>query len=175
MNKDIKILWDDLHQELYRFILSRVKNEEDSKDILQEVFIKALTKIDTLKDTSKLTSWVYQICRNVVLDYFRKKQTLKEDHIDIEFPEEAKEDNTYTKLSTCINGKISSLSEKYKEAILLTSFKDYSQLQLAHDKNISYSGAKSRVQRAKNLLKEDILDCPNVVTDANGKIIDFLE
>lgn len=72
MNKDIKILWDDLHQELYRFILSRVKNEEDSKDILQEVFIKALTKIDTLKDTSKLTSWVYQICRNVVLDYFRK-------------------------------------------------------------------------------------------------------
>lgn len=66
-------------------------------------------------------------------------------------------------------------SEKYKEAILLTSFKDYSQLQLAHDKNISYSGAKSRVQRAKNLLKEDILDCPNVVTDANGKIIDFLE
>ncbi|REH54875.1 RNA polymerase sigma (SigZ) subunit [Tenacibaculum gallaicum] len=175
MNKDIKILWDDLHQELYRFILSRVKNEEDSKDILQEVFIKALTKIDTLKDTSKLTSWVYQICRNVVLDYFRKKQTSKEGHTDIEFPEEAKEDNTYTKLSTCINGKISNLSEKYKEAILLTSFKDYSQLQLAQDKNISYSGAKSRVQRAKNLLKEDILDCPNVITDDNGKIIDFLE
>lgn len=175
MKNDIKILWDDLNLELYNFILSRVKNEDDSKDILQEVFIKIQTKISTLKDTSKLTSWVYQISRNTILDYFRNKQASKEDYLTIELPEEENEDQTYTKLSNCINGKICKLSEKYKEAILLTSFKNYTQLQLAKVENISYSTAKSRVQRAKEQLKEDILDCPNVVSDLKGKIIDFIE
>lgn len=175
MKNDIKILWEDLNQELYAFILNRVKNEEDTKDLLQEVFVRIQTKINTLENTSKLTSWIYQISRNIITDYFRKKKSSKEVDLRIDLPENADEDQVYTKLSSCINNKITSLSKKYKEAILLTSFKNYTQLQLAECKNISYSGAKSRVQRAKEQLKNEILDCPNVINDPNGKIIDYLE
>jgi len=69
---EINTIWIDLNEELYKFILGKIKDEQTSKDIHQEVFLKIQTKIHQLKHTSKLTSWVYQITRNSIVDYFRK-------------------------------------------------------------------------------------------------------
>jgi RNA polymerase sigma-70 factor (ECF subfamily) len=71
---EINTIWIDLNEELYKFILGKVKDEQTSKDIHQEVFLKIQTKIHQLKQTSKLTSWVYQITRNSIIDYFRKEK-----------------------------------------------------------------------------------------------------
>lgn len=173
MEKEIEVIWLDLNDELYKFILSKVKNKDVAKDILQESFIKVITNIEQLKNTSKLTSWVYQITRNTIFDYFRKNKS-KYDLIDgLEIQENASDSFEYSNLSTCINQKIKSLSEKHQQAIVLTSFKNYSQKELASILNISYSGTKTRVQTAKNILKENILNCPNVESDSQGKIIDF--
>lgn len=143
-----------------------------SKDIHQEVFLKIFTKIHQLKQTSKLTSWVYQITRNTIIDYVRKEKK----HIsilDVEIPE-AQEDNfNYSKLTNCINQKIELLSSRHKEVIILTSFKDYSQKEAAQYLNISYSGTKSRVQKAREILKENILNCSNVQFDSKGNPLDF--
>ncbi|SHE97070.1 hypothetical protein SAMN03080594_102204 [Arenibacter palladensis] len=54
MNAEINTIWIDLNEELYHFILSKVKDEQTSKDIRQEVFLKIETKIDQPKHTSKL-------------------------------------------------------------------------------------------------------------------------
>ena len=80
---------------------------------------------------------------------------------------------TCQSLSNCINVKISKLPESYKQAILLTTFENYSQISLAKELGISYSGAKTRVQRAKEKLKVLISDCANVELDNKGDIIDF--
>ena len=173
MQKEIEIIWLDLNDELYRFIHSKVKNEHIAKDILQEVFLKIQLKINQLKNTSKLTSWVYQITRNTIFDYFRKLNVKTEVIEDFDIPENENKDLEYGRLSNCINQKIENLSKKHQQAIILTSFKDYSQKDLAVHLKISYSGTKSRVQKARDILKEDILNCPNVESDEMGKIIDF--
>ncbi|WP_109830840.1 sigma-70 family RNA polymerase sigma factor [Reichenbachiella versicolor] len=173
MKTKIDTIWTDLSEELYKFILGKIKDEQTSKDIHQEVFLKVQTKIHQLKHTSKLTSWVYQITRNSIIDYFRK---VKRDDIsidDLDFPEIDTDNFDYSKLTSCINQKIESLSSQHKEAIILTSFKNYSQKELADHLKISYSGTKSRVQKAKEILKEKILDCPNVESDSRGNLIDF--
>lgn len=172
MNQEIQAIWVDLHEELYKFILRKVKDAETSKDILQEVFLKIQLNIHTLKDYKKLTSWVYQLTRNAVVDYFRQHHSfLTMEQID--FPEQETNDALFQGLSQCINSKINNLDDKYKEAILFTTFYNYSQLELAHHLEISYSGAKSRVQRAKEQLKELVLECNKVETDQTGKIIDY--
>ncbi len=172
MKHEIEIIWTDLSGELLTYIKTKIKDEDLSKDILQDVFLKVYTKIDTLKEPSKLTSWVYQITRNTIADYFRKqKVSTALDALDL--PDTAAEDADYSKLTSCINKKIEGLSGKYKEAIILTTFKNISQKDLAKYLNISYSGAKSQVQRARIKLKDDILNCPNVETDKEGNIIDF--
>ncbi|WP_291966773.1 sigma-70 family RNA polymerase sigma factor [Maribacter sp.] len=173
MKTEINTIWIDLNEELYKFILGKIKDEQTSKDIHQEVFIKVQTKIHQLKHTSNLTSWVYQITRNTIIDYFRKVNNKNVSINNLEIPETEVDNFDYNNLTNCINQKIENLSSQHKEAIILTVFKNYSQKELAEHLKISYSGTKSRVQKAKKILKENILDCPNVESDSTGKLIDF--
>lgn len=173
MKPAIETIWIDLNEELYSFILSKIKDEHIAKDIHQDVFLKIQTKIHQLKHTSKLTSWVYQITRNTIIDYFRKKNHKNIAIETIDIPETENDNFKYAKLTTCINQKIKELSVLHKEAIVLTSFKNYSQKDLAKHLKISYSGTKSRVQKARDILKENILNCPNVASDASGNSLDF--
>ncbi|TYP99119.1 RNA polymerase sigma (SigZ) subunit [Tenacibaculum adriaticum] len=173
MQNEIKNIWLDLNEELYKFITSKVKDEETAKDILQETFIKVQTKIHQLENTAKLTSWVYQITRNTIIDYYRKSNLKKISIDDLDIPENENNSFDYANLTRCINQKIENLTAKYKEAIVLTSFKNYSQKELATHLKISYSGTKSRVQKAKEILKENILECPNITSDKTGKLLDF--
>lgn len=173
MKTEINAIWIDLNEELYKFILGKIKDEQTSKDIHQEVFLKVQTKIHQLKHTSKLTSWVYQITRNAIMDYFRKVKNKNISINDFDIAETDTDNFEYSNLTNCINQKIENLSSQHKEAIILTSFKNYSQKELAQHFKISYSGTKSRVQKAKDILKERILDCPNVESDRTGKLLDF--
>lgn len=172
MVKQIQEIWTDLHQELKKFIFSKVRDIATSEDILQEVFLKIQLNIHTLSNCSKLTSWVYQITRNAVVDHFRKANLEVHTH-DFDFAEQENEEPLYHSLSNCINHKISKLSEKYKQAILLTYFDNYSQIKLAEELNISYSGAKTRVQRGREKLNDLVVECKNVVTDNKGKLLAY--
>lgn len=169
MKDEIQIIWKDLYQELYAFIRSKVKEEEASKDILQEIFIKIHLNLHQLKDSSKLTSWIYQITRNMIHDYFRnKKQLVYLEQIKLPIEEEP----SFQKLTSCINSKIEQLPSSYEEAIVLTTFKNLKQTELANYLGISYSGTKSRVQRAKEKLIGLVADCEYVETDSKGNIIE---
>lgn len=107
-----------------------------------------------------------------MVDHFRK--TSSKVHIDgFDFAEQENEEPIYQSLSNCINQKISKLPEKYRQAILLTYFDNYSQIKLAEELNISYSGAKTRVQRGREKLNDLIVDCKNVATDDKGKLIAY--
>jgi RNA polymerase sigma-70 factor, ECF subfamily len=172
MDRQVQDIWADLHQELKKFIFSKVRDIDTSEDILQDVFMKIQLNLHTLSDCSKLTSWVYQITRNTVADHYRKTN-LEIQIDDFDFAEQENEEPLYRSLSNCINQKIGKLSEKYKKAILLTYFKNITQTTLAEELNISYSGAKTRVQRGREKLKDLVIDCKNVVTDNKGNLIAY--
>lgn len=172
MDRQIQDIWIDLHQELKKFIFSKVRDIDTSEDILQDVFLKIQLNIHTLSDFSKLTSWVYQITRNTITDHYRKTN-LKVQTDGLDFADQEYEEPLYLSLSNCINKKISQLPEKHKQAILLTYFDKYSQITLAQKLDISYSGAKTRVQRGREKLKDLVVDCKNVVTDNKGNLISY--
>ncbi len=64
------------------------------------------------------------------------------------------------------------LPENYKEAILLTELGPLSQKEYAEKLGISYSGAKSRVQRAKHQLHELFKECCTIHADKYGNIME---
>ncbi|MFL1895996.1 sigma-70 family RNA polymerase sigma factor [Aquimarina sp. 2-A2] len=173
MNTDIKTIWIDLNEELYAFILGKIKDIPTAQDLHQEVFIKVQTNMHQLQHTAKLTSWVYQITRNTIMDHFRKQKKEKIGFDTLDLPEDDRDNFEYSKLTNCIHQKIDKLSAQHKEVIVMTAFKDYSQKELATHLKMSYSGTKSRVQKAREILKENMLECPNVASDSSGKLLDF--
>ncbi|UII33275.1 sigma-70 family RNA polymerase sigma factor [Fulvivirga ulvae] len=169
---EIKNIWEDLHGELYRFIAHKVQGDAAADDILQDVFIKVYLHIDQLNNAGKLTSWVYQITRNTIADYLKQRPE-KSNVYNESWPDQEMDDDLYSSLSNCINSKINKLSPADRDVMLLTYFKGYSQKELAAFLDMSYSGAKNKVQRLRSKLKDSILSCENVESDKTGKITDY--
>ncbi len=162
-------VWRDHKNSLERFILSKVKRPEETDDILQEVFVKIHSNLHLLKDESRLISWVFAIARNEIHNHFRKQRTLKENQT---YWLTGDEKNTDTmQLAACILPFIDKLPEKYRVAIVLADLKKMSQQHIAEKLSISYTGAKSRVQRARKLLHKYLTACCDIVSDRYGNII----
>ena len=151
MDKNTLKTWNAMNEQLFNFVNQKVKDADLSKDIIQDVFIKVFSKIETLDNKDKIVSWIFQITRNEIINHFRK-QNFKDSSKEI--PElEILDENLTTEFSKCMLPMINSLPEKYREAIKLSEIDNISQKELAERLNISYSGAKSRVQRGRALLK----------------------
>ncbi len=67
-------IWREYRERLRAFVKRRVKDPAATDDILQDVFIKMQTRLDSLKDKAKLQSWMYQITKNALIDYYRSKK-----------------------------------------------------------------------------------------------------
>ncbi len=174
-------IWKEFSGNIHSFIAHRVSNASAAEDILQEVFLKIHTNINSLKDCSKIRSWVYEIARNTIIDYYRK-QKIKLDSFDELLPEEEdlfaatdeiKEENPVYKITSGLLGMIEALPEKYAQALILVEFQGLTQVELANKLGISVSGAKSRVQRARQMLKDSLMECCHFELDKYGIIINF--
>lgn len=170
-------VWYRLNEDLLRFIKRRVKDEYEAEDILHNVFRKIHDSLHVLKDEEKLNSWVYQITRHAITDYYRaaakKKEAEAPLHDDFDIVDMPTENNLNEVVSQWLKGIVEELGEKYREAIMLTELGDLSQKEMAAQLGISVSGAKSRVQRAREMIKEKLLACCHIYRDRLGNVIDF--
>ena len=141
-------IYNEFGVQLKNFILSKVSDKNVAEDILQESFVKIHTKINTLQNEDKLVSWIFQITRNTINDYFRKNTPTLE--ITIE-PAEEPNKEIEDELNTCLLCAIDNLPKEYKRAVYLSDIKGMKQLDVAKKLNISYSGLKSRVQRGRKI------------------------
>jgi RNA polymerase sigma-70 factor (ECF subfamily) len=156
--------------------MKRVRSEPDAEDLLQEIFLKISMHIEKLVVHDKLHAWIYQITSNAIVDYYRRTRENTELPESLTYEDEALSDdpgNANQEIAGCLQGMIEQLPDKYKEAILLTEYQNLTQKELAERLGMSVSGAKSRIHRARKLLKEMILDCCKLEFDRYGNIIDF--
>jgi RNA polymerase sigma-70 factor (ECF subfamily) len=149
-----------------------VPDDFNSEDILQEVFIKIHNKIDTLKDNEKIHSWIYQITRNTIIDFYRK-QKINIELSGLEFTEHEFEPDPHKEFQKDLLDTINELPEKYREALIKTEYQGLTQKELAEELGISLPGAKSRVQRARNMLRDILMQCCHIEFDRYGTIIDY--
>jgi len=171
MSTEIIHVWNDMNDRLTNFVNGKVKNPDLTKDIVQDVFLKAFTKFDTLKNKEKLVSWIYQITRNEIISHFRKlKFDTSTDTIEAQ---DYSDDSLTSELTHCISPFLDSLPEKYKQAIIMADIENIPQKEIAERLSISYSGAKSRVQRGRELLKSSYDQCCVISTDVYGDVIDY--
>jgi RNA polymerase sigma-70 factor (ECF subfamily) len=162
------LAWNKTQQELRNFVFRKVKDKALADDIVQEVFLKVHAKLGQLKDTEKVSGWIYQITRNTITDYYRSKsKNISPQDLDWESEHQMLNDC----VSTCLEEMLLTLPEKYREALELTELKNLSQTELAQKLNISYSGAKSRVQRARQMLKEKMDESYRIKMDSYGNVI----
>ncbi len=168
--------WEAFHSPLYQFILRRVADEATAEDLLQEVFLKIHQYGSNLKDARRLESWVYQITRNLIIDHYRshRQQMISLDAGEaFDLPEDLPDDDIVSELLPCVRTMILALPDQDRQALILTEYQGLTQKELGERLGLSFSGAKSRVQRAREKLKQELLACCHFELDRRGHILDY--
>jgi RNA polymerase sigma-70 factor, ECF subfamily len=172
MDFNLEPIYTDFHSKLHRFIAGRISDPDTAEDILQDVYLKIHSRIDGLREEDRLESWIYQITRNAIIDHYRRARPQDELSESLASPLDDEPD-AVSQLASSVKGMLGCLDDKYHEALELTELQGLSQVELATRLDISVSGAKSRVQRAREKLKEAFLDCCHFEFDRLGRVVDY--
>ncbi len=165
--------WQAYRTSLFHFVLKRVADPADAEDLVQEVLIKAYTNFATLQDATKVRPWLYQIARNAIIDFYRQHKPLAELADDLPAPAALTEDASEAEFAQCLTPLIEQLPANYRQAIRLAEIEGLTQQEVASAQGLSLSGAKSRVQRGRKLLKSILLQCCQVEVDRRGSVIEW--
>jgi len=165
--------WSSHVSELRGYLRHRANLQDEADDLLQEVFIKAMRQDALFCSIENPRAWLFQVARNALADRLRCAR----EHIPL--PEDVPapkpdEHPVVDDLSQCLPRVLSELSAEDRLAITLCDIEGHSQQVLADRLGISLPGAKSRVQRARQRLREQLVTACKVTFDDNGEVCCFV-
>jgi len=170
MQTMIKHLYESLRKPLLSFIIQKTGDEVKAEDILHDVFLIAQEQIGSLKDTTKIEGWIYSIARNAIVDEYRNRKPITQSEIESNISEQADE-TVIERLADSVQMFMERLPEPYQTALMLSDIKNIPQDEIAKRLGLSLSGAKSRIQRARKMLKALYLECCSFEQNKYGMVL----
>jgi RNA polymerase sigma-70 factor, ECF subfamily len=151
------LIYDHFAEKLYKFIFFRVGHKELAEDILADTFVKAWTKISQVTSAKAFTSWLYQIAKNNIIDYYRVKKVT----IDLEEVVDTLEDaaSPFDDANLMIEHRVvlqlmEQLPEEQRQVIRYKFFEDLENIEIAQIMSKSEGSIRVIQHRAINKLKE---------------------
>jgi RNA polymerase sigma-70 factor (ECF subfamily) len=164
-------IWEEFSGRIRSHLLKKLRRKDEVDDLMQEIFIKIHAHLPHLRESRKLSSWIYRIAENTLNDYYRKKR-LPDKEFDEEttVPETDADENPLSGIEKCLGVFINRLPEKYRKPLVMSDVEGKSQKEIARKMDISYSGLKSRVQRGREMIKEMFIECCKLSVRKDGKL-----
>lgn len=169
-------LWAQYQDELRRWLLAHAPAPTDAADILQEVFIKVLRSQKTLGSVTQPRAWLFEITRNALIDWRRKDPHFLPLPEDVEaLPALEGEEPVVDALAqACLPRVLSEMSRQDREVIELCDLQGMPQADYARLKALSLTAAKSRVQRARQRMRQRMTEACQVSFDPTGRVVDYV-
>ncbi len=159
---------------LYTFAYHLTYNEEDANDLVQETYLKAYRFIDKYIEGTNAKAWLFKILKNAFINQYRRKtkQPTKVDFEEIaSFHDE--EDSSYSGYSDLreemfqhmmgdeVTTAINSLPVDFRVVILLCDIEGFTYEEISKIVDIPIGTVRSRLHRARNMLKEKLYEYAN--------------
>ena len=173
-----KMTFDEIYSQNADMVLNlayrMTGREEAARDLTQDVFVKVYEKMDSFREESKISTWIYRITMNRVINYMNREKRImffdafnKEKQADIQQetvppvwdnnlpvqPDQHLEEN---EKELIIRKMIDTIPAKYKIPFLLFRYEEMSYKEIADYLQISLSAVETRIHRAKKKLKEKL-------------------
>ena len=152
------ILYDRFSKVIYNKCYSFVSNEDEAKDLTQDVFLKLFVKLPSFKGKSKFSTWVYSFTYNHCVNYvsrnpIKKYETRFSDSYDIEnYSKEGlfvNEDQADYKIDEKLKFAFNAISEDDKSILLLKYQKSLPIKSIEDILGLGTSAVKMRIKRAR--------------------------
>lgn len=145
-------LYNRYFQKVYYQSLSYVKDEEEARDVSQDIFVKLYDRLSKFQGTSSFSTWLFSFARNFILDYLRKKGRLKEEHINasrLEVVEEVGDDELLSLRSDRLAHVLDQIHPDDKAILIMMYAHEWKMEEIAEYMSMGLSAIKMRIKRAK--------------------------
>ena len=151
MTKDMKEIYEQYANSIYRYLLLLTGDEQLSEELTQETFYQAIKSIERFSGKCSVYTWLCAIAKNSFKNYIKKNQKyVYDNHLEIISKEPAFDD--VSSLYYAIN----KLDSPYKEIVQLHIYDDMSLKEIAGLLNKSESYARVMFHRAKEMLRKEL-------------------
>jgi RNA polymerase sigma-70 factor (family 1) len=158
----LAILFERYHVKLYNFLLRLTGKNSVSEDLVQEIFFRILKYRKTFQGKSKFTTWMFQVARNVHIDYLKKNRAesslddqWEEEESSLPGPNEKIEKEQEINL---VQKAIALLPVRKREVILLSRFQDMKYKDIAEMQGSSIESVKVLAHRAIKDLRKNYIN-----------------
>ncbi|WP_226581614.1 sigma-70 family RNA polymerase sigma factor [Halobacillus litoralis] len=156
----VEFIMNQYGESLKRTIYTYVKNYHTTDDIFQNVLIQIYRKWDQFNGQSHIKTWSVRIAINQCKDYLRSPlhriKLVRNKWLDQKDPHQIEHTVMQKEQWNEIANAILQLPIKYREVMILTFQQDMTQKEIAEVTNTNVSTVKTRMQRARQLVKEQV-------------------
>ena len=164
--------WEQYESELKAWLTRQLANPAEAEDLLQDLFLKVLQKQQQFCQLTHPRAWLYQVARHALIDHYRLA------HPTVELPEDLGEGVVelppVEQLAQCLPRALAELPEAERTILTLCDLQGMKQDALAQHLGLSVSGAKSRLQRARQRLKVQLETACQIRYDESGQVCCFV-
>ena len=168
--------WELHESELHHWLLRQLGNQEDAADALHDVFLKAVSKGTTFCEIDNTRAWLFQVARNYLADAYRKTRSFTE-LADIPGSELTQENQTekaaVDELTQCLPRLLTELTSEDSNIIRCCDINGMTLQDYAEANQLTLTATKSRIQRARKRLRENLIQNCKVVVDKHGAVCCF--
>lgn len=168
---NLESIWSEYRTGLKAFLHSKISNEADVEDLLQDILFKTHEKSHQLRAEDSIKSWLYQIANNTITDFYRRNAREQLIAGDLWYKEP--ESDVKEELSVCVHPFVNALSPESAELLIAIDLQGVPQKEYAESLGISYSTLKSRVQKARKELRGLFDECCHMTMDAQGNLMEY--
>ncbi len=171
--KCVSEAWTAHGRELLRFVSGRITNADEARDLVQEVFLRAMLHDRGLCSIGNPRAWLFHVARNLLIDRYRlTREQIPLDDADYPAPEDS--DQPVEALSACLPRALAELAPEDREVLTLCDIEGLSQQAYAERLGLTLPAAKSRILRARKRLKTRLVTACQVRFDEAGQVCCFV-
>ena len=132
---------------VFRLAYSYVKNRENADDITQDVFMRLFTTAQTFADDAHVKAWLIRVTVNLAKDMLKSGWYRSREELPDNIPVETREEQWLLE-------SVKRLKPEYAAVIYLFYYEGYSVKEIAALRRTTSSAVKTRLNRARNQLRE---------------------
>lgn len=155
-------IYNRYYKAMYNTAFRIVKNNFEAEDIMQDSFLTAFTKLDSLKETITFGSWLKRIVINNSIYHYKKSTKYNDVPLDdvlykVKDNEGVTSDHEFTNLKARqILDTMKTLKDNYRISLTLHLIEGYDYEEISEIMNISYANCRTTISRAKENLRQKL-------------------
>jgi len=152
----------DNHRRFLAFLERRVPSREIAEDILQEAFVRGITKAPAIRDAEAITAWFYRVLRNAIVDHYRRSGAEQRAYSAVLAETEdsiaPSDSELFETVCACVRDLVRTLKPEYATAIQRVDLDGVAVKQFAREQGITANNAAVRLHRAHQALKRQVTE-----------------